>query len=38
MIRSFITYYFAPTKNWRALRRLCMARLPEKEQKAAAQS
>lgn len=37
MIAAFIRYYFAPTlSNWRALRRVCMARLPAKDQKAAA--
>jgi len=30
MIFAFIRYYFTPTlKNWRALRRLCMAKLPK---------
>lgn len=29
VIRAFIRYYFAPTLgNWRALRRICMAKLP----------
>lgn len=29
MIRAFVRYYFSPTlKNWRALRRLCMVKLP----------
>lgn len=38
MTRAFIVYYFSPTlANWRALRRICMARLPAKDQKAAAQ-
>lgn len=31
MIRSFLKFYFVPTlRNWRDLRRLCMARLPAK--------
>ena len=31
MIAAFLRYYFAPTlKNWRALRRVCMSRLPTK--------
>ena len=30
MISAFLHFYFAPTlKNWRALRRLCMAKLPK---------
>lgn len=36
MIRAFITYYFTPTlENWRALRRICMSRLPAKDKAAA---
>ena len=31
MIRAFARFYFTPTlKNWRVLRRLCMAKLPKK--------
>ncbi len=31
MIRAFARFYFTPTlKNWRVLRRLCMAKLPIK--------
>jgi hypothetical protein len=29
MIRAFIRYYFMPSlSNWRALRRVCMSKLP----------
>lgn len=36
MIRAFVRYWLRPTlANWRALRRICMARLPAKDQKAA---
>ena len=29
MIRAFLRYYFSPTlRNWRALRRIAMSRLP----------
>lgn len=29
MIRAFIRYYLSPSlQNWRALRRVCMAKLP----------
>lgn len=36
MIRAFLVYWFRPTlKNWRALRRICMARLPKVDQGAA---
>ena len=32
MIRAFVKYWFRPTvKNWRDLRRVCMARLPKAE-------
>ncbi len=38
MIAAFVRYYLSPTlKNWRALRRVCMARLPAKEQTVALQ-
>ena len=31
MITAFARFYFSPTlKNWRVLRRLCMAKLPVK--------
>ena len=31
MIRAFARFWLTPTlKNWRALRRLCMKRLPKK--------
>lgn len=29
MIAKFLKFYFSPTlRNWRALRRVCMSRLP----------
>jgi hypothetical protein len=29
VIKAFVRYWFRPTlKNWRALRRLCMVKLP----------
>ena len=34
MIRAFIRFYFSPTvSNWRALRRVCMSRLPSSDAK-----
>ena len=37
MIRAFARFYLAPTlKNWRVLRRLCMAKLPRKPNATAA--
>lgn len=39
MFLSFVRYYFRPTlKNWRDLRRICMARLPEKVKRESADS
>jgi hypothetical protein len=36
VIGAFVKFWFAPTlKNWRALRRVCRAKLPIKDQKAA---
>jgi len=30
MIRAFARFYFSPTlRNWRSLRRVCMAKLPK---------
>ena len=30
MIRAFVRFYFSRTlRNWRALRKVCMARLPK---------
>jgi len=36
MIRAFVRYYFSRTvANWRALRRECMAALPQRKPKEA---